>query len=105
LTRSNPVKYPPKRASGECRDPTNDHVAKDPVVRHLGPTISAVADSAALLLLILPLVAVGMAIAGRIDRFWIALRVVLAAYTMVCALRGLRIDIHKEDTTLEIYLP
>ncbi len=58
-----------------------------------------------LLLLILPLVFIGMAIAGRISRFWIALRLVLAAYTMVCALRGLRIDIHKEDTTFEIYLP
>jgi hypothetical protein len=59
----------------------------------------------ALLVLVLPLVAIGMAIAGRIDRLWVALRVVLAAYTMVCALRGLQIDIHKEDTTFEIYLP
>ena len=59
----------------------------------------------ALLLLILPLVAIGMAIAGRIDRFWMALRVVLAAYTMLCALRGLQIEIHKEDKTFEIYLP
>jgi hypothetical protein len=59
----------------------------------------------ALLVLVLRLVAIVMAIAGRIDRFWVALRVVLAAYTMVCALRGLQIDIHKEDTTFEIYLP
>jgi hypothetical protein len=58
-----------------------------------------------LLLLILPLVFVGMAIAGRISRFWVAVRLVLAAYAMVCALRGLQIDIHKETTTFEIYLP
>ena len=55
--------------------------------------------------IVLALVAIGMAIAGRIDRFWMALRVVLATYTMLCALRGLQIEIHKEDKTFEIYLP
>jgi hypothetical protein len=55
--------------------------------------------------LIMPLVFIGMAIVGRISRFWVALRLVVAAYAMVCALRGLQIEIHKEDQTFEIYLP
>ena len=58
-----------------------------------------------LLLLIMPLVFIGMAIVGRISRFWVALRLVVVAYAIVCALRGLQIEIHKEDQTFEIYLP
>ncbi len=58
-----------------------------------------------LLLLLIPLVFLGMTIAGRISRFWVVLRITLAAYSMICSLRGLRIDIQRENTTLEIYLP
>jgi len=58
-----------------------------------------------LLALTLPFIFVGMAIVGRISRFWMVIRIILAAYKMVCSVRGLRIDIHKEDRTLEIYLP
>jgi hypothetical protein len=58
------------------------------------------------LLLVMPLVFIGMAITGNISRFWIAIRIVLAAYKTVCATRGLRIDIHKKnETTFEVYLP
>ena len=58
-----------------------------------------------LLLLATPLVFIGMAITGNISRFWIAIRIVLAAYKTICATRGLRIDIHKNETTFEVYLP
>jgi hypothetical protein len=53
----------------------------------------------------MPLVFIGMAITGNISRFWIAIRIVLAAYKTICATRGLRIDIDKEEMTFEIYLP
>jgi len=59
----------------------------------------------ALLLLILPLIFLGMAVAGKISKFWMILRIILAAYTMVCSIRGLKIEIHKEIRTLELYLP
>ena len=58
-----------------------------------------------LLLLVMPLVFIGMAITGNISRFWIAIRIVVAAYKTICATRGLRIDIDKEEMTFEIYLP
>lgn len=58
-----------------------------------------------LLLLVLPFVFIGLAVAGRISQFWKVLRVIFAAYLMICAVRGLRIDIHKEHRTFEIYLP
>ncbi len=58
-----------------------------------------------LLLLVMPLVFIGMAITGNISRFWIAIRIVLATYKTICATRGLRIDIHKNETTFEVYLP
>lgn len=59
----------------------------------------------ALFLLALPLVFIGMAIAGQISKFWVVLRVILAAYKMICSVRGLQIEIEKENRTLEIYLP
>ena len=58
-----------------------------------------------LLLIALPFVFLGMLIAGRISRFWQVIRLVLAAYGMVSSLRGLRIDIHREDKIFEIYIP
>ena len=59
----------------------------------------------ALLLLILPFVFIGLSIAGRLSKFWMALRIILAAYSMMCSVRGLQIEIQKEHRTLEIYLP
>ena len=58
-----------------------------------------------LLMLILPLVFLGMAIAGRLSRFWMVLRIILASYSMICSVRGLQIEIQKEHSTFEIYLP
>lgn len=58
-----------------------------------------------LLLLVLPFVFIGMLLAGRAARFWVAIRVLLAGYQMICSVRGLRIDIHKENSTFEIYVP
>ena len=57
------------------------------------------------LLLGLPLVLIGMAITGRLAKFWKVVRVTLAAYTMVCAFRGLRVEVQNEHGTFEIYLP
>ncbi len=58
-----------------------------------------------LLVLLLPLVFLGMAIAGRLSKFWVVLRIILASYSMICSMRGLQIEIQKENSTLEIYLP
>jgi hypothetical protein len=58
-----------------------------------------------LLLIFLPLVFIGMAITGQLPRFWRVVRVVLALYTMICAFRGLRIEIHNDSGTFEVYLP
>jgi len=57
------------------------------------------------LAIMLPLIFIGMVIAGRVSRFWVVIRIVLAAYSTICAARGLRIDIHKEQTVFEIYIP
>ncbi len=59
----------------------------------------------ALLLLILPLVFIVMAVTGRISRFWVVIRTISAAYIMLCSMRGLQIEIQKEETTFELYLP
>ncbi len=58
-----------------------------------------------LLVLLLPLAFLGMAIAGRLSKFWVVLRIILASYSMICSMRGLQIEIQKENSTLEIYLP
>ena len=57
------------------------------------------------LAIMLPLIFIGMVIAGRVSRFWVVIRIVLAAYSTICAARGLGIDIHKEQTVFEIYIP
>jgi hypothetical protein len=59
----------------------------------------------ALVLLILPLVFIVMTLTGRISRFWIVIRTIVAAYTMLCVMRGLQIEVQKEKTTFELYLP
>ena len=58
----------------------------------------------ALWLLFLPLIFVGMAVTGRLPRFWKVIRLSLATYEMVCATKGLRIDVRNERTTFEISL-
>jgi hypothetical protein len=58
----------------------------------------------ALWLMLLPFVILGMAVTGRISRFWKVLQLTWATYEMVCALRGLRIDVRSDRTTFQIQL-
>ena len=55
-------------------------------------------------LLTLPFVFVGMAVTGRISRFWKVIQLTLAAYEMVCATKGLRVEVRNDRTTFEISL-
>ena len=55
-------------------------------------------------LLFIPFVLLGMLVAGRISRFWKVLQLTLATYVMVCALRGLRVDVRSDRTTFQIHL-
>ena len=55
-------------------------------------------------LFFLPFVFLGMAVAGRISRFWKVIQLTLAAYEMVCAAKGLRVEVRGDRTTFEIYL-
>ena len=55
-------------------------------------------------LLFLPLAMIGMAVTGRISRFWKVIRLSLAAYEMVCATKGLRVEVRNDRATFQIYL-
>ena len=55
-------------------------------------------------LLFLPLVMLSMLVTGRISRFWRVIRLSLATYEVVCAMRGLRIDVRTGTTTFQIAL-
>jgi len=58
----------------------------------------------ALWLLLLPFVMLGMAVTGRLFRFWKVFQLTFAAYEMVCATRGLRVEVHSDRTTFQIFL-
>jgi len=58
----------------------------------------------ALWLLFLPFVMIGMVVTGRISRFWKVIQISLAAYEMVCATKGLRVEVHNDRTKFEIFL-
>ena len=58
----------------------------------------------ALWLLFLPLVMIGMAVTGRISRFWKVIQLSFAAYETVCATRGLRVEVRNDRTTFQIFL-
>ena len=55
-------------------------------------------------LLFLPIVMIGMAVTGRISRFWKVIHLTFAAYEMVCATRGLRVEVRNDRTTFQIFL-
>ena len=55
-------------------------------------------------LFFLPFVFLGMAVTGRISRFWRVIQITIAAYEMVCATKGLRVEVRNERTTFEIHL-
>jgi len=58
----------------------------------------------ALWLLLLPFVMLGMAVTGRLFRFWKVFQLSFAAYEMVCATRGLRVEVDSDRTTFQIFL-
>ena len=58
----------------------------------------------ALWLLIIPFIFLGMTVTGRISRFWKVIQLTLATYVMVCAMRGLQIDVRSDRTTFQIHL-
>jgi hypothetical protein len=54
--------------------------------------------------LILPFIFLGMLVTGRIFRFWKVIQLSFAAYVMLCAMRGLQVDVRSDRTTFQIHL-